>query len=89
MNTQSPLDAELNGPNYPTQEQIYRARIKELETALRIAGHYLTDVYLQSGDEYHGGLGAFRNDIDRLLGSPSRPENLSTGSPLSDRGEHR
>jgi hypothetical protein len=35
MNTQDPLDAELNGANYPTQLQIYRARIRELEGALR------------------------------------------------------
>lgn len=30
-NTQDPLDAELNGPNYPTQLQIYEERIRELE----------------------------------------------------------
>jgi hypothetical protein len=34
MNTQDPLDAELNGPNYPTQMQIDRARIRVLEGAL-------------------------------------------------------
>jgi hypothetical protein len=85
-NTQPPLDAELNGPNYPTQLQIDCARIAELEMALQVLlpGLILDLRYADLDDDKDAMRARIETVQTALAGSPSRPGNLSTGSALSD-----